>query len=68
MSFILGWRWIVATISDGFCFKFQFTDLDMIFWVVCGVFKEDVVFGYPESGRKKRKRSEERRVGKECVP
>ena len=45
----------MATISDGFCFEFQFTDLDVIFWVVCGVFKEDVVFVYPESGRKKRK-------------
>ena len=58
MSFILGWRWVVATISDGFCFEFQFTDLDVIFWVVCGVFKEDVVFVYPESGRKKRKKNE----------
>ena len=48
----------MATISDGFCFEFQFTDLDVIFWVVCGVFKEDVVFVYPESGRKKRKKNE----------
>ena len=46
----------MATISDRFCSEFQFTDLDVIFWVVCGVFKEDVVFGYPESGRKKRKK------------
>ena len=51
-----GWRWVVATISDRFCSEFQFTHLDVIFWVVCGVFKEDVVFGYPESGRKKRKK------------
>ena len=48
----------MATINDGFCSKFQFTHLDVIFWVVCGVFKADVVFGYPESGRKKRKKNE----------
>ena len=46
----------MANTSEGFCFEFQFTDLDVIFWVVCGVFKEDVVFGYPESGRKKWKK------------
>ena len=56
MSFILGWRWVVANTSEGFCFEFQFTDLDLIFWVVRGVFKEDVVLGYPESGRKKWKK------------